>query len=161
MKRILPDARLCSGCRRCELICSFAHERTFQPSVSRIFVFKEDIFGFDLPLTCLHCDSCVAMESCPSKSLRRDSKGHLRVDEEKCSGCGLCMEKCPVGAIRLHPERRVPLICDLCGGKPLCVKKCPTEALSYSENGFSKPKTPDEVLRTTLKRWGITKLATF
>jgi len=155
MKRILVDADRCSGCRLCEMICSFTQENAFGSSTSRIIVVKEDIFGLDLPVVCWHCNPCNAMENCSSGALERNRDGLIVVNEKECVGCGKCSEACILGAIRLHPQSSTPLICDQCGGKPRCVEKCPTKALSYMETSTQQPKLPKRILGETLRRWGI------
>lgn len=156
MKRILVNASCCSGCRRCEMICSFAHEREFGSSVSRITVLKEDFFGLDIPLVCWHCDPCKAMENCPSNALKRERSGLISVSEENCLGCGKCLETCALGAIKLHPLKKIPLICNQCDGAPLCVEKCPTKALAYLETEARQPpRSLSRLVKETLKRWGI------
>jgi carbon-monoxide dehydrogenase iron sulfur subunit len=144
----------CSGCRLCEVVCSFAHENLFGTSFSRMNFVKEDVWGVDFPVICWHCRRCLPMENCPSKALRRNSEGLIHVNEE-CIGCGKCVEACSAGAIKLHPQRHTPLICDQCDGKPLCVRKCPTKALAYSETSVQRPKLPSEVLEKTLRKWRI------
>ena len=153
MKRILVNVDLCSGCRLCEMVCSFSHENAFGSSISRINVIKEDVFGFDLPVVCWNCNPCNAMENCHAEALERKEEGLVFVNEEKCVGCGECLEICIIGAIKLHPERSNPLICDHCGGKPLCVEKCPTRALSYIETEKQQPRLPNRILKETLRRW--------
>ena len=155
MKRILVNVDRCSGCRRCEMICSFSHENAFGSSISRIIVKKEDIFGFDLPIVCWHCDPCSAMENCSSKALERREDGIIFVNEKKCVGCGKCLKTCIMGAIRLHPRNNIPLICDQCDGKPQCVEKCPTKALTYMEIEMQQPKLPTQIFEETLRRWRI------
>lgn len=152
MKRIKVNVDACSGCRRCELICAFSHEKEFRPSLSRIKVVKEDSWGFDFPVLCDHCEDCPAMESCPSEALKRNTLGLITVNNERCSGCENCVRTCRLGAIRLHPDKHVPLLCDMCGGKPLCVDKCPTKALTYTEKSENQSRR-DEVMKTTLKKW--------
>jgi carbon-monoxide dehydrogenase iron sulfur subunit len=117
-------------------------------------VVKEDVFGFDLPITCWHCSSCPALENCPSEAVQRSSNGLVYVIEENCVGCGKCVKACVFGAIKLHPEKCTPLICDQCGGKPLCVEKCPTKALTYSK-ARTRPKLPSRVLEEMLRKWKI------
>ena len=156
MKRILVNADRCSGCRLCELTCSFKHEGRFAPSASRIIVMKEDGLGFDLPVVCWHCKNCKPAESCPASALKRSAEGLIIVDEEKCTGCGSCVRSCPIGAIRLHADKHIPLLCDQCGGKPLCVERCPTKALSYVETRTEQPKSSSRVLEETCRRWKIT-----
>ncbi len=153
MKRITVNVDNCSGCRRCEILCASAHGDKFRPSVARISVMKEDIWGFDLPVFCSHCEDCTAIESCPSKALHRNAEGLITLDEGRCSGCGNCETNCRLHAIRLHPDRQTPLLCDLCNEKPVCVKKCPTKALSYTDAAPQNPLPPSEVLKSALKRW--------
>jgi len=155
LKRILVNVDRCSGCRQCEMVCSFSHENAFGSSISRITVMKEDIFGLDLPVVCFHCSPCNAMKNCPTKALERKEDGLISVNEEKCVGCGICLEKCIIGAIKIHPKSNIPIICDQCGEKPLCVEKCPTKALTYIEAEKQQPKSPNQVLKETLRRWGI------
>jgi len=156
LRRILVSVNNCSGCRRCEMVCSFSHEKEFGSSISRITVVKEDLLGLDLPLVCWHCDPCKAMENCPAEALKRERNSLISVSEEKCVGCGKCLENCAIGAVKLHPSRNIPLICDQCGGKPLCVEKCPTKALTYIETEMQQPpKSPNHVLDETLRRWGL------
>ena len=154
MKRILADVGRCSGCRLCELVCSFEKEKAFAPSASRITVLRDDSLGLDLPVVCWHCSPCRAMESCPQEALVRD-RGLVRVNEEDCVGCAQCLEACTIGAIKLHPGKNAAQLCDQCGGKPLCVQKCPTKALSYVETQEQPPELPDQVLKEAGKRWGI------
>jgi Fe-S-cluster-containing hydrogenase component 2 len=137
------------------MICSFNNENAFGSSISRITVIKEDIFGLDLPVVCWHCNPCNAMENCSAEALERGEDGLVLVNEEKCVGCRECSETCIIGAIRLHPEKNTALICDQCGGEPLCVEKCPTKALTYTEAEKQQPKSPNQVLEETLRRWGI------
>lgn len=52
---------------------------------------------------------------------------NLRVNEETCTGCGVCVETCPFGALILEGELvRVGDNCNDCGA---CVSSCPSEAL--------------------------------
>jgi len=156
MKKILVNGDRCSGCRMCELTCSFKHEKGFRPSVSRITVLKEDGLGFDLPVICWHCNHCKPAESCPTKALQRNAEGLICINEEKCTGCGNCTKSCPSGAIKLHPNKRIPLLCDQCGGRPLCIEKCPTKALTFKETRKQEPKPPNRVLEETSRRWRVT-----
>jgi carbon-monoxide dehydrogenase iron sulfur subunit len=155
LKRISVDVNRCSGCRQCEMTCSFKNEGVFSPSLARITVTKEDSLGWDLPIVCWHCELCKAMENCPRKALQRNEEGLIVINRKKCTGCKKCSEMCVIGAIKLHPERNTPLICNLCGGEPLCVQNCPTEALTYRETEAQQPRLPDQVVKQALSRWRI------
>ena len=134
------------------MVCSFSHERVFNPSLSRITVFKEDKLGFDYPITCRQCSVCPPIDFCTATALRK-KEGVIKVDKRLCVGCGTCVEYCNYGAVKLNVEGK-PLICDLCGGKPECVSRCPTGALEYlNVEEFSE--TLDEAKQKLCKIWGI------
>jgi len=51
------------------------------------------------------------------------------VDEELCSGCGLCIEACPYEAREMHPWKEVAIVnVALCQGCGACVVACPNKA---------------------------------
>lgn len=52
----------------------------------------------------------------------------MKVDKEKCIGCGYCVRDCPLGAVRLQDKKAVILEnCTECGA---CMKVCEQSALS-------------------------------
>ncbi len=137
---MIVDPSVCSGCRACELICSFTHDEVFNPRLSRVQVSKDEPTGTDTPLICRQCGVARCVQSCPKQALNRDpiTKAVL-VDPSTCNGCRLCAEACPFGVVRMHPETGIPLLCDLCGGDPQCVRRCVTGALWYGESR-NRPK---------------------
>ncbi len=50
------------------------------------------------------------------------------VDEDRCSGCGVCMENCPFEAIHLV-DGKARVVGD-CGGCMVCVPACPDQAIA-------------------------------
>ena len=55
------------------------------------------------------------------------------VDEEVCSGCGLCVKVCPYSALTLDGKERVMLVNRaLCKGCGACAVACPSSAISLS-----------------------------
>lgn len=134
MGKLIFNAELCTGCRACELACSFHCEGIFAPSKSRIRVVKMDEDGIDVPVGCEHCEDAVCMMVCPVKALSRDATtGAVLLDDSICIGCKECMVVCPFGAIFYDEDRRIFYKCDLCGGDPECVKWCFTKAIEYTE----------------------------
>ncbi|MEA1904629.1 MAG: 4Fe-4S dicluster domain-containing protein [Candidatus Hadarchaeota archaeon] len=125
-----PPLKTCVGCRTCELACSFFHEKKFNPQKSRIRIVQEGP-AINRPVVCMQCPNAPCMKVCPEEgAMWRDSKGVVRVDDGKCTGCGECVEACPFGAIWLHPDTNKAINCDLCGGDPQCVRFCPQGVLS-------------------------------
>jgi ferredoxin len=57
----------------------------------------------------------------------------IRIDEEKCNGCGDCIPGCPEGAIQLIDDK-ARLISDLfCDGLGACLGHCPEGAIVIEE----------------------------
>lgn len=132
IKRIVIDQNKCSGCRLCEVTCSEFHEGEINPALSRIIIVKNEEIGEDRPSICEQCDNAPCADSCPIDAISYNAKtGVWIVDEEICTGCGLCVEACPFNVIYLHPVMGVAYKCDLCGGDPQCVIVCNLSALKW------------------------------
>ena len=57
----------------------------------------------------------------------------IKIDEEKCNGCGLCIPNCPEGALQIIDEK-ARLISDLfCDGLGACIGHCPEGAITVEE----------------------------
>ncbi len=153
MNRIVVDAAKCSGCRVCELVCSYHHEKRFSPSLSRIDVVKMDKYGLDYPVYCRQCSECPPADVCPVGALNKGDNGAIILDVEVCINCGVCAKICIYNAVKLDEASR-QLICDLCWGDPVCVKKCPTDALTYEES-IQVTDQPESVFKELRERWGI------
>lgn len=129
--QLLVNKQICTGCRSCEVVCSFLHEGCFWPEKSRVQVYKNEADGLDYPVVCRQCDEPSCLEACPSNALERDSKTGAVLVGKDCVGCGDCIDACPYQAVSFDKERERPLICDLCGGQPACVQRCVVHALKY------------------------------
>lgn len=55
------------------------------------------------------------------------------IDQEACSGCGICAERCPTDAIRLNDEEKAERDESACFGCGICARFCPEEAISLKE----------------------------
>ena len=137
-KFVASDLEKCTGCQVCAYVCSAVKEKGFNPTLSRIRPLRIEP-AFNMASACRLCDDPPCVTACPTKALSREEKtGIIRVDEDKCKGCGWCIETCEFGAIALHPVKRTVVICDLCGGDPKCISHCPREAL-YLATSEDKP----------------------
>lgn len=57
----------------------------------------------------------------------------IKIDEEKCNGCGLCIPNCPEGALQII-DGKARLISDLfCDGLGACIGYCPERAITIEE----------------------------
>lgn len=131
----MVDPNKCSGCRTCELICSWSHNQgVVRPSLSRVQVLKKEDLAINTPMFCLQCELAFCKEVCPVHAISKDKNtGALMINQDTCIGCRACLMVCPFGAIGQDPETRIMLKCDLCGGDPKCVQWCPNEAIQYEE----------------------------
>lgn len=57
----------------------------------------------------------------------------IRIDQEKCNGCGLCATACHEGAIGMVGGKAALLREDYCDGLGDCLPACPTGAISFEE----------------------------
>ena len=72
----------------------------------------------------------------------------IRIDEEKCTGCGLCADACHEGAIEMVDGKAKLVREDFCDGFGDCLPNCPAgaitfeerEAPEYDENAVKKAK---------------------
>ncbi len=51
----------------------------------------------------------------------------IKIDEEACSGCGLCVKRCPMEALT-REGKKIIINNDRCIGCGVCAVKCPTKA---------------------------------
>lgn len=57
----------------------------------------------------------------------------IRIDEEKCNGCGLCLPGCPEGALRIVDGKARLVRESYCDGLGACLGHCPQGALRVEE----------------------------
>jgi len=57
----------------------------------------------------------------------------ITINEEKCTGCGVCVPDCPEGALQII-DGKARLVSDLfCDGLGACIKACPEDAMFIEE----------------------------
>ena len=57
----------------------------------------------------------------------------IRIDDEKCNGCGACAAACHEGAIEMIDGKAKLTREDYCDGLGDCLPQCPTDAISFEE----------------------------
>ncbi|MGE5389470.1 MAG: 4Fe-4S dicluster domain-containing protein [Deltaproteobacteria bacterium] len=151
-KNLIVQPEKCTGCRTCEMVCSFLHTGEFNPLRSRITVFSFEKVGLAAPMVCQQCSVAACMEVCPVGAIHRDEvTGAMTVSQDKCLRCKMCTIACPFGASTYDPIQDVIMKCDLCGGKPQCVVFCPSGAITYQDPmqaNIAKRKSYAQKLKT-------------
>ncbi|ARJ67532.1 (Fe-S)-binding protein [Magnetospirillum sp. ME-1] len=141
-KSLLIQPAKCTGCRQCEMACSFEKERSFNPSRSRIRVFDIHSEARFVPYTCTQCAQAWCLQACPVDAIKIDAATKAKVvNDNTCVGCKVCTIACPFGTINYVADSGKVAKCDLCGGDPACAKACPTGAITYvdaEQTGYDK-----------------------
>jgi len=75
----------------------------------------------------------------------------IKIDQEKCNGCGLCIPDCPEGALKII-DGKARLISDLfCDGLGACIGTCPEGAITIEERE-AKEYAEEEVMRNIARQ---------
>ena len=78
----------------------------------------------------------------------------IKIDEEKCNGCGACAAACHEGAIEMVNGKARLTKEDYCDGLGDCLPACPTNAISFEER--EAPAYNEEAVRQAkMKNFGV------
>jgi|WetSurMetagenome_2_1015567.scaffolds.fasta_scaffold01060_5 Na+-translocating ferredoxin:NAD+ oxidoreductase subunit B len=110
---------------------------------------------------CTCCGCCCQI----LKNLKRlpDPANHVAsnyfadVDQDTCTGCGVCIERCQMDAIAIDETARVDS--NRCIGCGLCVPTCPEEAVSLTAKPEGERRTPPSQFYETYKNIAMERLA--
>ncbi len=74
----------------------------------------------------------------------------IKIDEEKCNGCGLCVPNCHEGALRII-DGKARLVSEVfCDGLGACIGHCPQGAITIEERNaapFSEDKVREHMAK--------------
>ncbi len=150
---VLYDSTRCVACRTCEYECAKAHGlpepageveairktnetcntvvNTFQTTKGEVYIKRQ----------CMHCNEPACDAACLTQAMKKNERGPVTWDGDKCMGCRYCMVSCPFDSPKFEYHSVNPKIqkCDMCfdrqvkGEAPVCVSNCPNEALLYGK----------------------------
>lgn len=82
--------------------------------------------------------------------MKKIKRSIIKVDEEKCNGCGACIPNCPEGAMQLI-DGKARLISDLfCDGLGACIGHCPQGAIYIEERAadeYSESRVMENIVK--------------
>ena len=132
-KQLMIKPENCVGCKTCEVVCSFNHEKNFDPKNSAVSIQVFTEASICVPVMCMQCEEASCISICPVKAMHRSEEGTVLCDKEKCIGCKLCVNACPMGNVAFSSSARKIIKCELCDGKASCAKYCPVDAIVYTD----------------------------
>ncbi len=65
--------------------------------------------------------------------MAKTKRKSIKIDEEKCDGCGLCIPSCPEGALQIVVGKAKLVKESFCDGLGACLGECPQGALSIEQ----------------------------
>ncbi len=141
---LMIDMERCIGCKSCEAACKAEHGLGPGENRNRVVWLgdtTQPALDF-LTLSCQHCERPACLRACPvaPKAIFKDPKtGVVRINEDRCTGCGECVIACPYGAMGYDAIDHHAVKCDLChdrravGLLPACATVCPGEAITFGD----------------------------
>ena len=75
----------------------------------------------------------------------------IKINEEKCIGCGACVDACHEGAIEMIDGKAKLTREDYCDGLGDCLPTCPTDAITFEER--EAPAYDESAVLASKKKW--------
>lgn len=160
-KMIVTDRARCSGCQRCEMMCTLKNDSRVCQNIARVRVWENYNFGEgsngpdgiyrSCNFTIEHCKQCKdakCMQYCPVHAIVPDLEtGARMVNTDVCIGCGMCSQACPWNMPVVDTETNVSTKCIACGR---CAEQCPNGAIKFIDwQDIAQAAIDQGVLRTT------------
>lgn len=131
MRLSVVDTELCVGCQCCMFACS---RRSGKGGLGASAITVRSMGGMEhgfKVIVCRACDDPPCARACPTAALTPKAGGGVRLNPNKCIGCGRCAQACVLGAVQWDDESNKPVICVQCG---YCVDFCPHGVLALEDN---------------------------
>jgi heterodisulfide reductase subunit A len=106
--------------------------RPLESATAGIFLAGAGQSPKDIPETVAQASGAAskALNLLSSPTLEREPT-IAEINDELCSGCGICISQCPYDALSLDPETKLAQVSEaVCEGCGTCVASCPSGALS-------------------------------
>ena len=145
------DSSTCSGCKTCQMACKDKNDLPVGQVWRRVYevtgggwrkdgaTWKQDVFAYNLSLSCNHCEDPICARNCPTRAIRKREDGIVQIDQGSCIGCKYCSWVCPYSAPQFNSEIGAMGKCDFCadyiyqGNNPSCVDACPMRAQDFGD----------------------------
>lgn len=129
MKKLkITDKTQCKACLACEIACSQAFYKVYDPELSCIRI-AAGANAEPKPQICVQCGKCE--QACAHGAISKNAKGVYVIDQKLCEKCGECVKACPFHVMPFQKEPAKVSKCIACG---ICVKACPMGILEVVEN---------------------------
>ena len=79
----------------------------------------------------------------------------IKIDEEKCNGCGVCANACHEGAIEMIDGKAKLTREDYCDGLGDCLPGCPTGAITFEEREAPAYDQASVLAAKKLSQWPV------
>ena len=161
------DLGRCMGCHSCVVGCKAEHNvpddsnRSWVKTLGPVKTRRGIAFTF-YPGHCNHCEQPACVNVCPAPlaeisysdpvtgskkkmvvaaTWKDPVNGIVRIDGERCIGCGACVDACPYHARYMNNQMEKPRVdkCSFCierveqGMEPVCVETCPSGAIFFGD----------------------------